>query len=816
MTSNKLHLYLTNPKELTSGFKKQRNVNGNRDHKEEEEQELPKTPSPAHQERLREAYLSFISEKRIRQQQRIIEVPESIDLLTIHFYKRFELDLQKKFLSNYGLSVISYENFNKSVLFAIDDLELFENFKDHIQKFYKSPQGLSWQGTEYNLILLIHNLEFHTSKKIIQSRDTQQAQFSLIDLYDKKSKAIFQALKDYLNKNQKQYQYLPEGGILEISNLTNDELSAIVSSFDIIKQVTSTRVERLKPSDYGTVIRDFGFTTIPDSKNIKVGIIDTGVSNIEPLVPIISKDSIDITNTTPYWDENGHGTLVAGIVVLGSKFYLSLETNYLSNAEIVPIKVLNSGNGHLSVIGIVNAIKDAHQKFNVRIFNLSLNETFAKKYNSTFSEYSYLLDKLAYENDLIIFISAGNINSSHINDLQTDPHSSHIYPYHFYSPNSNSPFHRCELTNIATPADSLNNITVGALAGNFENRAEYGITPAKEYPAIYSRKFHYDYSQLINGVGFTRSQKNKFLNKPDLVFYGGDLFDFEAGIEVLRSPLQPTEKYYSRTCGTSLATPLVTSIAAQILKKYPKLKTQSIKSLLINSTIAPWGANPIHFRDQSLKRLVKTLVGFGMPDEQSSIFSNENMVTFIIEDQIKLEQFKVIPIALPKYITETENKLNITATLCYSFLPVKNNHLAYCPLQITFGFFKNLSASDLANKDISEGKLKSSVSWSDDFFGVENRLFSNSQKINFSLTASQIKLLGNELAIAIKCTGKNEIDNVNLDNLKNTEHKFSIAVTISELPFNKALGKLYNEIIAINSVEAITTLDSELEGDIEI
>ncbi|MCE9539125.1 MAG: hypothetical protein K8R85_07895 [Bacteroidetes bacterium] len=186
-----------------------------------------------------------------------------------------------------------------------------------------------------------------------------------------------------------------------------------------------------------------------------------------------------------------------------------------------------------------------------------------------------------------------------------------------------------------------------------------------------------------------------------------------------------------------------------------------------------------------------------------------------MEDEIILEQFKVIPIELPKYITETENKLNITATLCYSFLPVKNNHLAYCPLQITFGFFKNLAASDLANKNITENQLKSSVSWSDDFFGVENRIFSNSQKVNFSLSAKQIRDLGNQLAIAIKCTSKSEIENANLDNLKNSKHLFSLAITISEWPFNKASGVLYNEIIAINNVENIVLSDAAGEADLE-
>ncbi len=812
------HLHLTNAKYTTNGFKKTRNVEGNGNEEDEEIVELPKLPNPSHQARIKESYLSYISSRRKREQERKIQIPAKIDLLTINFYSRFNLDLQKKYITNYGLNVVSYENFNKSVLFTVDNLDLFETFKRHLQLFYNSLRNVTWQNTEYHLIPLIHDFEFHSTKKIIHSINETQSLFHLIDIYDDKSKLLNQALLNYIKSIEKTYQYLPEINLLEVQSLSRAEIEAIASSFDIVRTITSVRAERVKPSVYGTVIRDFGFTSLVDERNVKVGIIDTGVNKIEPLKQIVSNNSLDITATAAYWDENGHGTMVASIVAFGSEFYESLKERYISKAEIFVIKVLTNSNDNLSIIGIVNAIKEANEKHGVRIFNMSLNEPFAKKYNSTFSEYAYLLDKLAFENDLLIFISAGNTSAEHLKGLDEETHVSHEYPHHFYSLDSDSPIHRCELTNIASPSESLNNVTVGALAGNFENKAEFGKTPASELPAIYSRKFHYDYNQKVNGSDFMRSQKNKHLNKPDLVHYGGDLFDFEAGLEVLRSPMSDTEKYYSRSCGTSLATPLVTSIAAQILQKYPSLKTQSVKALLINSAFKPWGNNPILYRDVAFKGLIKKLSGFGMPNEIDAINSNDSNVTFIIEDEIKLEEFKSIQLNLPKYILETQNKLSITATLCYSFLPVRNNHLAYCPLQITLGCFKNNSVTSLANDNIKDNQIKSVVSWSDDFFGVENRVFSNAQKIEFTLSVDKIKELDNSLAIAIKCTGKKEIETVNLSNLKNTQHKFSVVLSVSELPINKAEGKLYNEMILINTVEAISIIENtgEATGTLEI
>lgn len=801
----KAHVYLTNEKKKVKGFKKTRNVGGGKD---EDEIEISKLPNPVHQRRLHNAEIKYNSEKLKRENERKIEVSEHIDLITIHFYKRFEKDLQNKFVSNYGLSVVSYSNFNKSVLFTIDDLKLFIIFKKHLSQFYNSSPKVSWSQTEYNLIALIHDFEFHSTQKIVQSIGETQSLFHLIDIYDEKSSIIQASLFDYFVTKLKEYKHYSEVNLVEIKNINKYEIEALASSFDIIKAITSARTERIKPSIYGTVIRDFGFETISDSSNIKVGIIDTGVSRIDPLKNIISNNSIDITNTVSSWDEAGHGTLVAGIVAFGEAFYTSLSEYYEAHAKIFPIKAIHSSNDNISIIDIVNAIKEANEIYGVRIFNLSLNEPFAKEYNTTFSDYAYLLDKLAYENDILIFISAGNVDSQYLKELQEEVNPLHNYPNHF---NNDSDVHLSQNTNIATPADSLNNITVGALAGNFENKAEFGITPAKELPAIYSRKFHYDFSKDVNGTKFINSQKNKYLNKPDLVHFGGDLFEFEAGIEVLRSPLNDTEKYYTRTCGTSLATPLVTNIAAQILKKYPTLKTQTVKALLINSANKPWGTDKT-IRDP---KLMQKLTGFGMPESDVAINSSDDKITFIIEDFIRFDDFKTIELILPKYINETKNKLNIVATLCYSFKPVKDNHLAYCPLQITFGCFKNTEAIDLANNNLSENQISSTITWSEDFFGVENRIYSNSQKIDFNLSSDRINKINNRLTIAIKCTGKSEINDSDLKHLKESDHPFSIVFSIEEIaPKGKNTGLLYQVMIADNNIEAIGTLDDELTLDL--
>jgi hypothetical protein len=253
-----------------------------------------------------------------------------------------------------------------------------------------------------------------------------------------------------------------------------------------------------------------------------VGIIDTGINTIEPFNNLIVDDGINITGETDA-DHSGHGTLVAGLAIFGQDFSASVEKTYKAKCKVLPIKVLHHGNGGINFPMLIKAIRTANKNKGIRIFNMSL-VFHPKKYNETFSEFAYELDFLSHQLGILIFISVGNFDADSLDDLLTiDPHSDHNYPDFYYKLNKTSLVHNCENTNISIPSESLNNISIGALAGNLESGDNSDITPANIYPAYYSRKFHFDYEQKLNTTNFNRNQKNKNLNKPDLVFDGGDL-----------------------------------------------------------------------------------------------------------------------------------------------------------------------------------------------------------------------------------------------------------------------------------------------------
>lgn len=805
---------LTNQVNQNDGFKKTRNAGGDDD---EPEVVVAKTPNPTQQSRLRRSNSILFMERRVRRQSRTLEIPATIETVIVKFFKAFNSSLVKQFMKTYGMEAVCLEDFNKTVYFEINDEKKFNVFLGHLRDFFTSDPSVSYEKKPYNLIALIFDFRFLSSRRRVRSYSTIST-ISLIAAQTKPGAQIYQALLGYLEASRLEVNrsaITPD--FLEVVALQQEQVDVIANNFDIVRQITSSRVERRRPGQYGEERRDYGFTvTVPDNVPT-VGIIDTGFFRIEPLRPALANIAYDLTSSAPYVDDTGHGTAVASLVVLGEEFIKEIKAEYQAKAKIAVIKVMQSDADGLSIIRLTDTIRQAYREHNVRLFNLSLNDPLPKLYNRHISDYAYALDVLSYELDILIVISVGNIGEQRLNELINDePHASHEYPRIFYSLDDRSDIHSCESTNISEPSESMNNLSVGALAWNLEDGQTSDITPAKEFPAYYTRKFHYDYEQQVNGSDFMRSQRNKHLNKPDLVFEGGDLMNYNSGMEILRSPIEPNgDRYFSRSAGTSLATPLVTSHLATIMRHYPTLRMQTIKALIINSAKSPCGEDPVMFRGFPMN-LLRKLMGFGRPQPHKLISTDDNSATFVIEREIRLEEFLSIPLNLPAFMNGTTNKLNFKMTLCYNFKPIKDNHLAYLPLQITYGLFKTVDQAQMAQMDSEDYQVKSTIRWSDDFFGVENRLFSNTQRTDYSMSGELIADENNRVLIAVKCTGKKEIPETELQHLQNTAHQFSLVVTITELPVSRAHNQLYQELTAINSIQAIAqaTGDATLEAGV--
>ncbi len=815
MPNNK-HVFLLNEKSDNPKFKRKR---GWKDSKEDEV-EVPLQPKfikDFQKENFRNDNISFYAQRKQRNENRLIQFPKNIDLIRIFFHTVFNADLNNKFEQRYGLSPVEYSHFNKTVVFEIINETLFLNFEKHIKEVIESPDETTYDNRPFNLIALILKFEFIGYRnRLLTSKETGIL-LTFISSANAVSIVQKQALLNFLDEQNLQITYnnsFPD--ILEIKNIKRSQNKFIADNFDIVRMITSTRALKIRPGAFGVNRREFGFTvTIPENLTT-VGIIDTGISLIEPFENILLNTSYDHTGNGPFWDESGHGTMVAGLVILGDEFQMAVKENYSAKAKVIAIKALHNENDDINIPQLLLDIREAKRNYGVRLFNMSLNIPFAKKYNDTYSQFAYELDKLAHEEDILIFISVGNFDMDNLEELViNEAHPDHEYPTFFYNLNGTSQSHNCQNTNISEPSESLNNISVGALAGNLEEGDNTDITPNSFYPAYYSRKFHFDHSQPINKRPLSRNQNNKNLNKPDFVFEGGDLFRYDAGLEILRSPLANDDKYFGRSCGTSLSTPLVTSYAAEILNSYPSLKTQTVKALLINCA-SYYKKNDLPDFKTSTDSLLKSMVGFGKPQKTKLLSTDDNSIIFIIEDEIEAQQILTIPIVPPDYIKDSGNKLKFDISLCYSFMPLKDNHLNYLPVYMSFNLVKNVDIKTVAEKEQVEYGIKNGFSWSEDHHGIENRVFSNAQFKTYILQPNDLQNVGDTIALGVRCLVKSEIPASHAAKLENKKHSFSIVLSVTELPQINASNQLYSTMISCNEIRNIIELDGDADIEIEV
>jgi hypothetical protein len=205
-----------------------------------------------------------------------------------------------------------------------------------------------------------------------------------------------------------------------------------------------------------------------------------------------------------------------------------------------------------------------------------------------------------------------------------------------------------------------------------------------------------------------------------------------------------------------------------------------------------------------------------------SLYSNENAITIILEDNIQEKDLKVYPLNFPKaYINEDLGKksriLKVTATLCFSFEPVKDIQGAYCLLQMAFSVFRNHSSEDILKTDGEiKSKLKSNLSWSQNNRYKSRPIpASNTQKISFLIDKKNLDEEDCKLKLAIHCLVNDQL--IEADKYKNKDHPFSIVITIEEtLKKGKERNKSYDEMVSINELENISALDIEAESDLEV
>lgn len=741
-----------------------------------------------------------------------LAIPHNIDYIQIDFVSQFVIaKYYNDYYKDFGLEGVSFFNFGKSGLFAVINRELFEKYLNEVNNFISFGLNLNPAAKFSIYITYVTSFKLLTASDIIRFKIDEVGQvvyFSLIELpldYEIQKK-LLDTLFQYLKSRQIDFDYSHSDNRIELQNIHPNDIRVIAENFDIIQSATCSMSSVVRPSNYNIVQRDYGFTISNFDENLPlIGIIDTGISMDTPLSSIVIQDNSFTLDGDPLIDvagrfRAGHGTAVAGLAALGRFNHLNKFQGVVkADAKLLSIKISNNGSGYLSETKLIDMLYAAKSKYpEMKIFVLTMCYTKFKAKNEPFSDYAYALDMFAHRTGSLIFICTANNNDA-VGE-NTDYNLAYFNSVH---------------TNLCTPAESLNNVTVGAAAESLNDGPFYGISPGREYPTLYSRKGHINLS-----TSFPRNKSNKHYFKPDVIDCGGDIsfynsttIDYLDNAAMTVISARPEQGFFHET-GTSLSAPLTANLAAQIIKEYPNLNIQTVKALLINGA----SLSNIQF-PKSDHHLLNVTAGNGFVDVENSLFSTNDKATIILEDVISENDLKIYPVNFPAYLISDDlgrksRILKITATLCFSFEPIQNNQLAYNPIHIAFGFFKNHSGDQIMSKnDDYNSKLRSGLSWSQDGRYVSKPIpYSNTQKINFTVDISHLISENKTLKLAVHCKVSNQIVGGLPANYPKS-FPFSMVISIEENTRIKS-GKLYDELLAINNLEVIQSID--LEGTVDL
>lgn len=860
--ANKKHLYLRNETGVSTRFNRSRGIENTDESTEERDYSQQRS-------RLSEDLNLLTAERdnRILKRDNNLNIAH-LESIIIDFLTMIDDGFAKQLELKFGISALHYSNFNQTVWFAISDYRRFEqNFVNGIRRFAESNNNHSLTPEE-KIITTIQDFRFVTSSQIRYGIEPNILSENIIIKIHEDNISIGEqqrSIKTGLNEYLRDRNIVKEeisSNIFQIKNITPADLEYILNNFDIVQSVQGLRYLRVVPGEFGEEVLGIGLNIELAPNAPTIAILDTGVSDDPMLRPILSENGKDITsdNEQPYLIDSDHGTTVATLASFGDQYFNSSENTIIADAKIFSIKIQAGEEGCINLKGIQDAIRYANREFGIRLFNLSMSAG-GKNYNSDISTYAYILDRLSYELDILIFISAGNLDNADIHEIvakhrrrDTDARIRSFLssPNHYFNPFitlDEAEVHVCECINLSEPAESMNNITVGALADNLDGTdVHHGLSLGKQYPAYYTRKYYVDYTAKINNTPFKKNQTNKNLFKPDIVMPGGDAISTDAKMKIIG--INNGHPDYIYGAGTSYAAPLAANLAAKILSAYPVIKAQTIKAILINSAqeINPSylshtvenlksEANPQYPDvDRSEKSrlsriyddryLSHTISGHGKPSIERCLYSDDKRVTFIIEDHIQFDTHKVINLNIPDYLTRHPNRnkaLILTGTLCYNFDPQLRDSMSYLPLHISFNFGNSMNHDDAARNAIEYSVTtatdnndrmaikKNFRPWSDDFFPANTKRFSNVQKMSIILTAEEIRKVSKQISIIFRCTGR---DSDHYAYLRRRNHDFSFVLTVEEVN-SDALSQfsLYDELTACNIVENIADLATEIELD---
>lgn len=396
-----------------------------------------------------------------------------------------------------------------------------------------------------------------------------------------------------------------------------------------------------------------------------VAVLDNGVDFPEELESLIVAHW---TATGCAGGDSSHGTPVSSKVIFAHFGNQLLQDTLIPRARVIDCNIMEDAPIAENVM--IARIEEAVNNFKdiAKIYNLSANTTVPIE-GDTISIIGYALDALTVKNAIKFVISAGNHE---------------IY----YSCTTLEEILDDTDTRIAAPADSMLNITVGAITGIDHKGSQSSanmITP-------YSRK----------GPGFAG------LRKPDIVAYGATCLPDGSVPRDPYSIMLGAGGKVIQAAGTSFTAPLVAGDLAELTKVVPSEDVLLAEALLYHGAQQLWITDDMDKDDASF---LGDCYGRGLSSVENSKHSSPYKVTFLRSGELNRKTKQRVKFFMPTVLAKTKgrNKARVIVT-CVTLPPVDNTKgTEYLGAYISASLHKigkNGRTDKSCNPSVTDGRKK--------------------------------------------------------------------------------------------------------------
>ncbi|MDY6864457.1 MAG: S8 family peptidase [Halobacteriota archaeon] len=435
-------------------------------------------------------------------------------------------------------------------------------------------------------------------------------------------------------------------------------------------------------------IEELNIGSKPPEDATGILVVDSGILSSHPLlenavgdeIAVGTRYSTNVSEDRPY-DDVGHGTQVAGLALYGDIDECIRNRNFDPEAWIFSAKVMfkdeygyaTYDEDELLEHQLDEAVRRIVKEYSkCKIINLSIGDSAKRMYEGKRQfNLAALVDELSKELNVIFVVSAGNYEYQ----IQDE------YPNFLLDDST-------DRVKIIDPATSALALTVGALSKNAIDEAL--LEDLVGYPSLITRV----------GPGY------KGMIKPELVENGGDGFDREFDVITINPHWIEDGCLFTKDCGTSFSAPNVSNYIARLMNKFPDRSPNLIKALLIYSASIPekrpaiLSEIGINDSDKKAMNLLK-VYGFGKPNFDKCIFSEDNRVVLLRENTIKPNNIHVYPVYLSKEFIEEKGNRQISVTLVFD-PPINKNRVEYLGVAMETHLFKNIPIENVIGKYSSE------------------------------------------------------------------------------------------------------------------